>query len=138
MKQFTSVYDVPDIKALAKDALELKSKPLAFQHLGAGKTLVLLFFNPSLRTRLSTQKAGINLGLSVISMNAAQGWKLEFEDGAIMNMDKAEHVKEAAAVISQYADIIGIRTFPSLTDKEKDYQDFILNKFIAYAQVPVI
>jgi N-succinyl-L-ornithine transcarbamylase len=138
MKNFTSVNDVDDIAALVQSGLELKSNPLAHHQLGQGKTLVMLFFNPSLRTRLSTEKAALNLGMSVMSMNAAQGWKLEFEDGAVMNMDRAEHIKEAAAVISQYADIIGIRTFPSLTDKEKDYQDFILKKFIQHARVPVI
>ena len=138
MKHFTAIADVTNPKGLVQDALALKKAPLAFNQLGHGKTLVMLFFNPSLRTRLSTQKAGYNLGLSVISMNAAQGWKLEFEEGAIMNMDKAEHIKEAAAVISQYANIIGIRTFPSLTDKEKDYQDFILHQFIKHASVPVI
>ena len=138
MKNFTSVRDVKDIKNLAHSALALKAAPLRDMELGKGKTLVMLFFNPSLRTRLSTEKAALNLGMSVISMNASQGWKLEFEDGAVMNLGKAEHVKEAAAVISQYADIIGIRTFPSLTDKEKDYEDFILKKFIQYARVPVI
>ena len=138
MKQFTSVYDVPDLPGLIRRARELKRDPLQKANLGKGKTLVLLFFNPSLRTRLSTQKAGTNLGLSVITMNAAQGWKLEFEDQVIMNSDKAEHIREAAAVISQYADLIGIRTFPSLTDKEKDYQDFILQRFIEFARVPVL
>jgi len=130
MKNFTSVKDVKKIKKLVKEGLALKKNPLAFKKLGKDKTLVLLFFNPSLRTRLSTQKAAMNLGMNVIVMNANQGWKFEFEDGVIMNTDKAEHIKEAAKVISQYADIIGIRTFPTLTDKERDYQDFILNKFI--------
>ena len=138
MKQFTSVSDVKDIDALVNSAKKLKADPLAFKTLGQDKTLVLLFFNPSLRTRLSTQKAGMNLGMSVITMNAGQGWQLEFEDGAVMNTDKAEHIKEAAAVVSQYADIIGIRTFPSLTDRDKDYQDFIIHNFIRYAAVPVV
>lgn len=138
MKKFTSVHDVKDLKALVDVAKTLKVDPFANRQLGDNKTLVLLFFNPSLRTRLSTQKAGENLGMSVITMNAAQGWKLEFEDGVVMNTDKAEHIREAAAVISQYADIIGIRTFPSLTDREKDYQDFILHKFIDCASVPII
>lgn len=138
MKNFTALADVINPKALVQEALELKKAPLAFHQLGHGKTLVMLFFNPSLRTRLSSQKAAYNLGLSVISMNATHGWQLEFEEGAIMNMDKAEHIKEAAAVISQYADIIGIRTFPSLKDREKDYQDFILHQFIKHASVPVI
>ena len=138
MNQFTRLADVPNPNALLEDAKLFKKNPLAHFDFGKHKTLVLLFFNPSLRTRLSTQKAAINLGMSAITMNAGQGWKLEFEDEIIMNSDKAEHIKEAAAVISQYADIIGIRTFPSLTDKEKDYSDFILNKFIEFSEVPVI
>lgn len=138
MKHFTALSDVTAPQSLVQEALALKDNPLAHDQLGKGKTLVLLFFNPSLRTRLSTQKAGYNLGLSVISMNAAQGWQLEFEDGTIMNAGKAEHIKEAAAVISQYADIIGIRTFPSLTDRDKDYHDFILNQFIKHASVPIV
>ncbi|PHN05659.1 N-acetylornithine carbamoyltransferase [Flavilitoribacter nigricans] len=138
MKQFTAVSDVSDPIALAEEALAMKADPFGSKALGQDKTMVLLFFNPSLRTRLSTQKAGINLGMSVISMNAAQGWQLEFEDHIVMNTDKAEHIREAAAVVSQYADIIGIRTFPSLTDKVKDYSDFIINRFIQYASVPVI
>ncbi len=138
MKKFTSVTDVKNIKKLVKEGLKLKQNPLKHKALGKDKTLVLLFFNPSLRTRLSTQKAGINLGMNVIVMNANQGWKFEFEDGVIMNEDKAEHIKEAAKVISQYGDIIGIRTFPTLTDKERDYQDFILNKFVEHATVPIV
>lgn len=138
MQNFTSVYDVADVPALVQSALDIKTKPFADQALGKNKTLIMLFFNPSLRTRLSTERAGLNLGMQVINMNAGQGWKLEFEDGAIMNMDRAEHIKEAAAVISQYADIIGVRTFPSLTDQEKDYQDHILKSLIRYASVPVI
>lgn len=138
MKNFESVADVSQLEALIKKGIDLKANPFQAESLGKGKTLVLLFFNPSLRTRLSTEKAGINLGMSVINMNAGQGWQLEFEDGKIMNMDKAEHIREAAAVISQYADIIGIRTFPSLTDREKDYSDFILHQFMRYASVPII
>ena len=129
MRQFTAVSDVSDPITLAEEALAIKANPFAQDQLGNHKTMVLLFFNPSLRTRLSTQKAGINLGMSVISMNAAQGWQLEFEDNIVMNTDKAEHIRAAAAVVSQYGDIIGIRTFPSLTDKGKDYSDFIINKF---------
>lgn len=138
MQNFTSVSDVENVQALVESALDIKKAPFTEQHLGENKTLILLFFNPSLRTRLSTERAGFNLGMNVINMNAKQGWALEFEDGAVMNIDRAEHVKEAAAVISQYADVIGIRTFPSLTDKEKDYQDAILNSFIQYASVPVV
>lgn len=138
MKNFESVADVNQLDSLIQKGMDLKANPLQAESLGKGKTLVLLFFNPSLRTRLSTEKAGINLGMSVINMNAGQGWQLEFEDGKIMNMDKAEHIREAAAVISQYADIIGIRTFPSLTDRERDYSDFILHQFMRYASVPII
>lgn len=138
MQNFTSVYDVPDVSALVQSALDCKATPFADQAIGKNKTLILLFFNPSLRTRLSTERAGLNLGMQVINMNAGQGWKLEFEDGAVMNIDRAEHIREAAAVISQYADIIGVRTFPSLTDQEKDYQDHILKSLIRYASVPVI
>lgn len=138
MQTFTSVYDVPDVSALVQSALDCKAAPFADQAIGKNKTLILLFFNPSLRTRLSTERAGLNLGMQVINMNAGQGWKLEFEDGAVMNIDRAEHIKEAAAVISQYADVIGIRTFPSLTNQEKDYQDAILHSFTRYASVPVI
>ena len=138
MKKFESVADVTQLSALIQRGIDLKANPRQAEALGKGKTLVLLFFNPSLRTRLSTEKAGIHLGMSVINMNAGQGWQLEFEDGKIMNMDKAEHIREAAAVISQYADIIGIRTFPSLKDREKDYSDFILHQFMRYASVPII
>lgn len=138
MKQFTAVSDINDPIALAEEALAIKADPFGQDQLGNNKTMVLLFFNPSLRTRLSTQKAGLNLGMSVISMNAAQGWQLEFEDHIVMDTDKAEHIREAAAVVSQYADIIGIRTFPSLKDKEKDYSDFVIKRFIAYASVPLI
>ena len=138
MQQFIEVADVPNVQALVKDALALKNAPFEHQALGQNKTFILLFFNPSLRTRLSSERAGLNLGMNVINMNAKQGWALEFEDGAVMNIDRAEHVKEAAAVISQYADVIGIRTFPSLTDREADYQDRIIKSFIKYSSVPII
>ncbi|MEZ4956976.1 MAG: N-acetylornithine carbamoyltransferase [Saprospiraceae bacterium] len=143
MRQFLSVKDVNDVDALVKRALEIKAKKASGSastnnNYSKGKTIVLLFFNPSLRTRLSTEKAAQNLGMKVITMNAGQGWQLEFEDGAIMNLDKAEHVKEAAGVISQYADLIGIRTFPSLTDRDRDYGEFVLKQFVKYASVPVI
>ncbi len=139
MRQFTSVHDVPDPEALVMEALALKQQPRgSLRHIGQNQTIALLFFNPSLRTRLSTHKAAIELGLSVMDYNAGQGWQLEFEDGAVMDMDKAEHVREAAAVISQYADIIGIRTFPGLQGREQDYSDHILRQFQQYARVPVI
>ncbi len=138
IKNFTQVPDQDSINHLIHKALEFKSKPFKNQSIGKNKTLVLLFFNPSLRTRLSSQKAAFNLGMSVIDLNATEGWKIEYTDQMIMNSDKAEHIREAAQVISQYADIIGIRSFPSLTDKEKDYSDHIINRFIEFASVPVI
>lgn len=138
MKKFTSVHDVADPQALVKEAIALKANPFAHDALGKHKTLVMLFFNPSLRTRLSTEKAALNLGMSVISMNATEGWQLEFQDHVIMNSDKAEHIREAAGVISQYADVIGVRTFPTLTDRERDYADFVLHRFTELASVPVI
>lgn len=139
MKQFLSINDVDDLKALVTDAKALKADPLNFEFLGKGKTLVLLFFNASLRTRLSTQRAALNLGLNVIVMDMGkEGWQLEFEDGAIMNGSTQEHVKEAAAVVSQYADIIGIRTFAGLKDREFDYREQVLKKFVEHATVPVI
>lgn len=138
MKNFLSVKDVSNIPLLLEKAKSVKSNPLINNHLGKGKTMALLFFNPSLRTRLSTQKAAQNLGMNVITMNAAQGWQLEFEEGVTMNLDRAEHVKEAAKVISQYADLIGIRTFPSLINRERDYSEFVLNQFVKYATVPII
>jgi len=138
LKNFTQAPDAYTIQALVNQALTYKDKPFKDQEKGRNKTLVLLFFNPSLRTRLSTKKAAINLGMSVIDLNTSDGWKIEFEDQIIMDADKAEHVREAAKVISQYADIIGIRSFPTLTDKEKDEQDYVLQKFIEFADVPVI
>ena len=138
MQHFRSVKDADDIQMLLKKAMSAKANPLQKNLLGKGKTMVMLFFNPSLRTRLSTQKAAQNLGMNVITMNAGQGWQLEFKDGAVMNLDRAEHVKEAARVISQYADFIGIRTFPGLKDQNRDYGELILNQFIKYAAVPVV
>ncbi len=138
MKQFTSIHDVPDVNALIQKGLDIRRAGQTQKKPGVGKNMVLLFFNPSLRTRLSTQLAAQNIGMSVISMNVDEGWKLEFEDGVIMNSDKAEHVKEAAAVVSEYADIIGIRTFPGLKDRDKDYSEDVLNQFIRYATVPII
>jgi N-succinyl-L-ornithine transcarbamylase len=139
MNQFISVQDVADLKGLVQEALIQKKVPFADKHLGKNKTIGLLFFNSSLRTRLSTQRAAQNLGMEVIVMNVTQdSWGLEFEDGAIMNGDKAEHVKEAAAVIGQYCDIVGVRSFPSLIDREKDYSDLVINQFRKYAGVPLV
>ncbi|MEN9609498.1 MAG: hypothetical protein RLZZ628_312 [Bacteroidota bacterium] len=138
MQHFTSVHDVENPSALLQDALAMKRNPLKFKKLGKDKTLGMLFFNPSLRTRMSTEKAALNLGMQVISMNASEGWKLEMTEGAIMNGDKAEHVIEAAAVVSQYCDILGVRSFPTLTDRESDYRDDVISKFKKYAKVPII
>lgn len=139
MNQFISVHDVHDLKSLVQEALIQKKVPFADKHLGKNKTMGLLFFNSSLRTRLSTQRAAQNLGMEVIVMNVTQdSWGLEFEDGVIMNGDKAEHVKEAAAVIGQYCDIVGVRSFPGLVDREKDYADLVINQFRKYAGVPLV
>lgn len=139
MKQFLSVNDVNNIDALVKEGLSLKQSPFGFQHLGKNKTLGMIFFNPSLRTRLSTQKAALNLGMSVIVMNINQeGWQIEFEDGAVMNGDKQEHIKDAVAVISQYCDVLGVRTFANLSDRDKDYKEEVLHKFVQYSSVPII
>ena len=139
MQQFLSIKDVPVPAGLLTEAIALKADPLAYASLGKDKTLVLLFFNASLRTRLSTQKAAQTLGMNVMVMDiGSEGWQLEFEDGVVMNGTSQEHIREAAAVVSQYADIIGLRTFPGLKDKQKDYSEEILLNFVAYATVPVI
>jgi len=139
VKKFTSITDVNDLKSLLDLAQELKSNPFKNKTLGENKTLGLLFFNPSLRTRLSTQKAAMNLGMNVIVMNLNNdGWSIEFGDGTVMNQGTQEHIKEAAGVVSQYCDIIGIRTFASLTNKVDDYQDSVLTNFIKHSTVPVI
>lgn len=138
MKQFLSSKDITDTNIFLNKIATTAQNPYKNAELGKNKTLVLLFFNPSLRTRLSTTKAAQNLGMNVLSLNISQAWGIEFEDGSIMNIDKAEHIKEAAAVISQYADIIGVRSFPGLKDKEEDYKDHILNQFVKYASVPII
>lgn len=139
MQNFTSVNDVEDVSALLDLAKAVKKSPFAQQAFGQHKTMGLLFFNPSLRTRLSTQKAAANLGMNVMVMNLnSDGWKIELEDGTVMNQGTQEHIKEAAGVVSQYCDIIGLRAFPSLTDRAADYRDEILNKFILHASVPVV
>jgi N-succinyl-L-ornithine transcarbamylase len=139
MKQFTSVNDVEDIAQLVNDALALKSDPYNHQDLGKNKTLGLVFLNPSLRTRLSTQKAAINLGMSVMVMNMdKEGWALETQDGIVMNGTTVEHIREAAAVMGQYCDILGLRSFPKLTNRDEDYNEDFFNKFIKYCGVPVV
>ena len=139
MKHFTSIQDVENLEEWLQDARELKSYPHMLSSFGKGKTLGMIFFNPSLRTRMSTQRAAHLLGLSTIVMNVGQdSWKLEFEDGAVMDGDTAEHIKDAAAVMGQYCDIIGIRAFAGLQDREADYEEPVLEAFKRYAKVPII
>ncbi|MCC1483863.1 Rossmann-fold NAD(P)-binding domain-containing protein [Winogradskyella immobilis] len=138
MKNYTKISDINNLNQTIKDAIQLKVNPFQYQSLGKQKTLVMLFFNSSLRTRLSTEKAAKQLGMDVMILNVNDAWNLEFEDGAIMKMDKSEHVKEAAQVISQYADIIAIRAFPTLIDKQKDTSEFVLNSFLKYTSVPIV
>ena len=138
MKQFYSSNDVSNLNELVLLANGMKANPLKYRSLGEGKLIVMLFFNASLRTRLSTQKAAMNLGMQVISMDMKESWAWEFQDGQVMDTDKAEHIKEAAAVISSYADIIAIRSFPKLENREEDYSDHVIRTFIKYSTKPVI
>jgi N-succinyl-L-ornithine transcarbamylase len=139
MKQFISVKDVSNLSALVKEALELKRHPYNYKYLGENKVLGLIFMNPSLRTRLSTQRAGMNLGMNVIVMDINKdGWKLETREGAVMDGDAAEHVKDAVGVMGQYCDIIGVRTFPTFENRAEDYAENVINQFIKYAGVPII
>jgi len=139
MTNFLSLSDVVNLDALIQSGIDAKANPFADQHLGKNKTIGLIFFNSSLRTRISTQKAAQNLGLNVITMNVGQdSWGLEMEDGVIMNSDKAEHVREAAAVIGRYCNIIGIRAFAELKDRAKDYQEQVMHQFAKYAGVPIV
>jgi N-succinyl-L-ornithine transcarbamylase len=139
MKNFISVHDVTHIDALVQKALAYKSRPLADKTLGSNKRLGCLFLNPSMRTRLSTQLAAQNLGMDCIVFNVSQeGWALEFDEGAIMSGRTVEHVKDAAPVLGKYFDILGIRTFPSLNNREEDYSELYIKQFIRYAGVPVV
>ncbi len=139
MKNFLSVNDAGDINFLVKTALNFKKNPLASQTLGKGKRIGLMFLNPSMRTRLSTQIAAQNLGMEAIVFNAGQdGWSLEFEEGAVMNGSTAEHVKDAAPILGKYFDILGVRTFPSLKNREEDYSEKILQQFVKYSGIPVV
>ncbi|MBP4142470.1 N-acetylornithine carbamoyltransferase [Flavobacterium sp. P4023] len=136
---YTTIQNIDSLSKWVKQALKIKKKPLKNKKLGKDKTLGMLFFNSSLRTRLSTQKAALNLGMNVMVMNFTnEGWTLEFEDGAIMNSGASEHIKEAAEVVSQYCDIIAVRAFAGLIDKEKDNAETVLSGFIKHATVPII
>ena len=139
MKNFLSVKDAANISGLINSALNFKKVPLAKPILGKGKRIGLLFLNPSMRTRLSTQIAAQNLGMEAIVFNASQdGWALEFEEGAVMNGTTSEHIKDAAPILGNYFDILGVRTFPALKSREEDYAEKIMNSFVKYSGVPVI
>lgn len=138
MRNFTSVNDLGDLKSAVKEALEIKKNRFGWKHLGENKTLLMVFFNSSLRTRLSTQKAGMNLGMNTIVLDVNQGaWKLETERGVIMDGDKSEHLLEAIPVMGCYCDIIGVRSFARFENKTFDYEETILNQFIKYSGKPV-
>lgn len=142
MKRFTSVHDIvngPGLPAAMARALDYAKNPWSTDALGHRRTVGLLFMNPSLRTRMSTQKAASLLGAETIVLNAgSDSWTLETRDGVVMDGSTTEHIKEAAAVMGQYCDVLGLRTFAGLTDREHDYQETVLEKFIAYAGVPVV
>ena len=139
MENFFSIEDVTDLQELLQKALKVKANPLNNYKLGKHKTLGLIFYNSSLRTRISSQKAAYNLGMDVITLNiGSDGWALESKDGVVMDQGTAEHIKDAAAVISEYVDVIGIRCFAGLKDREEDYLEGVLQNFIKHATVPII
>lgn len=139
MKHFLSFEDVPDIEKLLDLAIKYKSSPLRDKHIGQGKRIGLLFLNPSLRTRLSTQVAAANLGMEAVVFNVdKEGWALEFEEGAVMSGNTVEHIKDAAPVLGKYFDVLAIRTFPGLLHQEEDYSEMYIQQFIKFAGVPVL
>lgn len=139
MKNFTTVSDIENLQEIIKKALHIKDNPLGETEKGKGKTIGLVFLNSSLRTRLSSQIAAQNLGLNVLTLNAAQeAWNLEFADGAVMNGDTVEHIKDAIEVLNQYCDIIAVRCFAGMKSKEDDVNESILSQFLKHAKVPVI
>jgi N-succinyl-L-ornithine transcarbamylase len=138
MKKFTCVEDIGYLKEALREALEVKRDRFAYKHLGENKTLLMIFFNSSLRTRLSTQKAAMNLGMNVMVLDVNQGaWKLETERGVVMDDDKAEHLLEAIPVMGSYCDIIGVRSFAGLKDRNEDYEERVIEQFIKYSGRPV-
>ncbi|WP_295729257.1 acetylornithine carbamoyltransferase [uncultured Muribaculum sp.] len=138
MRNFTCVNDIGPLDKAVAEALEVKSNRFAYKHLGENRTLMMIFFNSSLRTRLSTQKAAMNLGMNVIVLDVNQGaWKLETERGVIMDGDKPEHLLEAIPVMGCYCDVIGVRSFARFESKEDDYQEKVINQFIRYSGRPV-
>lgn len=139
MKKFISVKDIPSFEKALATAREVKENPFGFQHLGKNKTMVLVFFNSSLRTRLSTQKAAMNLGMNTMVMNVNEdSWQLESEMGVVMDGSTAEHLREAIPVIGKYCDVIGVRAFAKFEDRDTDYSEKILSQFVEYAGVPVV
>ena len=139
MQHFINPDDVRDVNELVNLGLSFKANPFQSQSLGKNLTLGLVFFNSSLRTRVSTQKAALNLGMNVIVLNVGtDSWQLEFEDGVVMNQGKAEHIKEAAAVLGQYCDILGVRAFAGLTNRAEDYSERVLESFRKYARIPIV
>lgn len=138
-KNFVSSNDVTNITELAEKALQYKADPFKDSSLGEGKRIGCLFLNPSMRTRLSTQVAAKNLGMEPIVFNVgSEGWQLEFEEEAIMSGNKSEHVKDAAPIFGKYFDVLAIRTFPQLKNKEDDYSELYINQFIKYSGIPVV
>lgn len=138
MKKFTCVEDLGYLKEALREALEVKRDRFAYKHLGENKTLLMIFFNSSLRTRLSTQKAAMNLGMNVMVLDVNQGaWKLETERGVVMDGDKAEHLLEAIPVMGSYCDIIGVRSFAGLKDRNEDYEERVIEQFIKYSGRPI-
>ncbi len=138
MRKFTTVADIGPLDIALAEAAEIKKDRFAFTELGRNKTLLMIFFNSSLRTRLSTQKAAMNLGMNVMVLDVNQGaWKLETERGVVMDGDKAEHLLEAIPVMASYCDIIGVRAFAGLTDKKEDYEERVIEQFIKYSGKPV-
>lgn len=138
MHKFTCAADIGDLRTAVAEALEIKRDRYQFTGLGRNKTLLMLFFNSSLRTRLSTQKAAMNLGMNVMVLDVNQGaWKLETERGVVMDGDKAEHLLEAIPVMGSYCDVIGVRSFAKFNDKAEDYEERVLEQFIRYSGRPV-
>ena len=139
MKSFFHVQDIGNLDSALKEAMEVKRTPFAWKHLGENKTIMLVFFNSSLRTRLSSQKAALNLGMNPIVLNIGQdSWKLETELGVVMDGDKSEHLREAIPVMASYCDIIGVRSFAGLSDREFDYAETVLSQFLEFSGKPVI
>lgn len=139
MKRFFSVNDVQNLRDLVNEVVLIKQSPFKYQDLGKNKTLGLVFLNPSLRTRLSTQKAATNLGMDVMVMNLDKdGWALETRDGVVMNGSNAEHIREAAAVLGNYCDILGFRSFAKLQNQDEDYSEDLFNKFVKFCNIPVV